>query len=132
MEFFDGLLGADELEYLGAEAAAIDEEIASNKLAIKRLKAQVEAMWKVAPDQLHPSPSASDTAPSLPPTPCLGDDSKLSNLKDKDRDISQESVLTADTTPHKPHPRSQTAEYMLVGLFMHRGSLSPFSLFGFV
>ncbi|PLW54729.1 hypothetical protein PCANC_03669 [Puccinia coronata f. sp. avenae] len=122
MEFFDGLLGADELEYLGAEAAAIDEEIASNKLAIKRLKAQVEEMWKVAPDQLHPSPSASDTAPSLPPTPCLGDDSKLSNLKDKDRDISQESVLTADTTPHKPHPRSPTAEYMLVGLFMHRGT----------
>ena len=137
MEFFDGLLGAEELEYLKKEAEAIDGEIACNKQMIKSLKAQVEEMWKVSD---HTASSGSDITPSLPSppptaaTPIIVDNSgptdpQLASLKDKDKDCSQQAKAQDDRPPPKSEPPRKTAEYMLVGLFMHRGSFRPFLSF---
>ncbi|KAI9610046.1 hypothetical protein H4Q26_007040 [Puccinia striiformis f. sp. tritici PST-130] len=45
IDYFHGLLGQDELDYLEVEARAIDQEILHNKKSIKKLKAEVEQMW---------------------------------------------------------------------------------------
>lgn len=50
MEFFNGLIGPNELEYLESEATSIDQEIENNKLNVDKLKAEVEEMWKVDED----------------------------------------------------------------------------------
>lgn len=139
MEFFDGLLGAEELEYLKGEAEAIDEEIACNKQLIKSLKTQVEEMWKVSE---HTASSGSDITPSLPSPPPTGDDAAATPIlvdhsgptdpqlvKDKDKDCSQQAKAQDDRPPRKSEAPPKTAEYILVGLFMHRGLFQTLSFF---
>ncbi|WAR55733.1 hypothetical protein PtB15_6B476 [Puccinia triticina] len=129
LEFFEGLLGAEELEYLDAEATAIDAEIAGNKVAVKRLKAEVEEMWKVDEelDEQHPAglpPPPPAAAPMLLDEPPAMNAPSAGNLKDKDKGLEKDGCVgTEDHRPTKASSSSsQTAEYILVGLFMHRGT----------
>ncbi|KAA1097497.1 ubiquitin-specific protease ubp2 [Puccinia graminis f. sp. tritici] len=164
LDFFHGLLGPEELDYLDAEATAIDAEIAGNKVAIKRLKAHVEEMWKVDETNENPPASRSEefsppsnttahlppsldhnlptkptttttTTPSSTPVVPMNVEPSQSHLplasgnlnKDKDRRLEQddddEPVIKDDRIDkHPSSSSSQTAEYILVGLFMHRGT----------
>ncbi|KNF05984.1 hypothetical protein PSTG_00976 [Puccinia striiformis f. sp. tritici PST-78] len=153
IDYFHGLLGQDELDYLEVEARAIDQEILHNKKSIKKLKAEVEQMWnKETSDDdddldhskqdskksVDPSRS-SDSIPSetLPTTatsdtPMVVDDltqpvnlNSDGNLKDihmkKEKGLLDEDLLHK-SEPSCPTSKNLNAEYILVGLFMHRGT----------
>ncbi|MBW0461494.1 hypothetical protein O181_001209 [Austropuccinia psidii MF-1] len=95
MDFFNGLLGQNELEYLETEAVAIDEEIEVNEAKVKQLKAEVEELWREKAEGVL-------------------EESLNGKMTEDEDEIDRKKM-------NKNRP-NKSAEYKLVSLFIHRGT----------